>query len=69
MSWENAKQLRTSIGKAMGTPELVQSVGMDNLKNAYAGIASDMRDTAADNGAGDFDNANAVSSQWALFHS
>ena len=62
MSWENAKQLRTSIGKAMGTPELVQSVGMDNLKNAYAGIASDMRDTAVDNGAGDlFDNANAVS--------
>ena len=62
MSWEQAARQRTSIGRAMGTPELVQSVGMDNLKTAYGGVAEAMRQAAEANGAGDaFANANATS--------
>ena len=62
MTWQQAQDLRTAIGHIMGVPEIVQSVGKDQLKAAYGGIAGDMKATAVANGAGDlFDNANAVS--------
>jgi hypothetical protein len=46
MTWQQAQQLRSAIGRVMGVPEIVQSVGKDQLKQAYGGISQDMRDTA-----------------------
>ena len=52
----------------MGVPEISQSVGMDALRNAYGGIAQDMRDTAAAHGqTGPFDAANQVSTEGHAF--
>jgi hypothetical protein len=50
MTWTQAQRLRTLIGQTMGVPEISQSVGADVLKRAYAGIAGDMRTTAAQHG-------------------
>jgi len=47
MPWQQAQALRTAIGQVMGVPEIVQSLGKDQLKRAYAGISADMHDTAA----------------------
>lgn len=47
MSWRDAQNLRSAIGQVMGVPEIVQSLGKDQLKRAYGGISQDMRDTAA----------------------
>ena len=47
MTWQQAQNLRSAIGQVMGVPEIVQSVGKDQLKQAYGGISQDMRDTAA----------------------
>jgi hypothetical protein len=46
MPWQQAQALRTAIGQVMGVPEIVQSLGKDQLKRAYAGISGDMQDTA-----------------------
>jgi hypothetical protein len=46
MPWQQAQALRTAIGQVMGVPEIVQSLGKDQLKRAYAGISADMQDTA-----------------------
>lgn len=68
MQWGQAQQLRTLIGQTMGVPEIAQSVGMDTLKRAYAGIAQDMRATATQHGqAGPFDAANQVSTDGHAF--
>lgn len=64
MTWQQAQNLRTAIGRLMGVPEIVQAVGKDQLKAAYGGISQDMQAAAAANGpaASDlFDRANAVS--------
>ncbi len=47
MTWQQAQNLRSAIGQVMGVPEIVQSVGKDQLTKAYGGISQDMRDTAA----------------------
>jgi hypothetical protein len=47
MPWQQAQALRSAIGQVMGVPEIVQSVGKDQLSRAYGGISQDMRDTAA----------------------
>jgi len=47
MSWPQAQALRSTIGQVMGVPEIVQSIGKNQLKAAYAGISQDMQDTAA----------------------
>lgn len=47
MTWQQAQQLRTALGQVMGVPEIVQSVGKDQLKAAYGGISKDMQATAA----------------------
>lgn len=68
ITWDQAQRLRTLIGQTMGVPEIAQSVGMDTLKRAYAGIASDMRATAAQHGQdGVFDAANQVSTEGHAF--
>jgi hypothetical protein len=46
MPWQQAQALRSAIGQVMGVPEIVQSVGKDQLTRAYGGISQDMRDTA-----------------------
>lgn len=62
ISWPQAQQLRSAIGKVMGVPEIAQSVGKDQLKAAYGGISQDMKASATANGAdAAFANANAVS--------
>lgn len=62
MTWEQAQQLRTKLGQALGVPDIVQSVGKDALTRAYGGIARDMESTATAHGQGQvFANANQVS--------
>ena len=46
MTWQQAQSLRSAIGQVMGVPEIVQSVGKDQLTRAYGGISEDMRATA-----------------------
>jgi hypothetical protein len=46
MTWQQAQNLRSALGQVMGVPEIVQSVGKDQLKAAYGGISEDMRATA-----------------------
>lgn len=68
MTWDQASALRTLIGQTMGVPEISQSVGADVLKRAYAGIASDMRNTAVAHGQDAlFDAANKVSTDGHAF--
>lgn len=68
MTWQQAQNLRTAIGKVMGVPEIVQSVGKDQLKAAYGGISEDMRTSAAANNAlPAFNAANKVSTDGHAF--
>lgn len=80
MSWSDAQSLRSAIGQVMGVPEIVQSMGRDQLKKAYAGISQDMKDTAAavdarnaaasiptPSAVNAFDNANRVSTEGHAF--
>lgn len=61
LTWEQARALRTRIGDAMGTPDLVSSIGMQNLRNIYGGLARGLEATAVQHGQGQlFNNANAV---------
>jgi len=46
MSWQQARDLRTALGRVMGVPEIVQSLGKDQLKTAYGGISGDLRNAA-----------------------
>jgi hypothetical protein len=60
-SWEQAQAIKQRIGDAMGTPDLVGSIGMQNLKNIYGGLAKGMENTAVAHGQGNlFNEANAV---------
>ena len=64
--WDNVRQIRTMLGKAMTDPssELSKSLGQQNLEHLYAGITQDLGETAAANGAGPaFTAANAESSR------
>jgi hypothetical protein len=66
--WDKAQALRKLIGQTMGVPEISQSVGMDVLKKAYAGLSGDMKNTATANGQGNlFDAANQVSTDGHAF--
>jgi hypothetical protein len=59
VSWGQAQAIKTQIGKAMGTPDIVSNMGMDRLRQLYAGLAGDMSDTATAHGqAGPFRLAN-----------
>jgi hypothetical protein len=49
-SWEQAQAIKQRIGDAMGTPDLVSSIGMQNLKNIYGGLARGMETTATQHG-------------------
>jgi hypothetical protein len=61
LSWEQAQAIRTRIGDAMGTPGIVDAIGMQQLRRMYGGLADGMRRSAAQNGQVTlFDNANAV---------
>jgi hypothetical protein len=62
LTWDQARAIRQRIGDAMGTPDLVGSIGMQNLKNIYAGLAQGLETTAVQHGQGAlFNSANAVS--------
>ena len=50
MSWEQAMAWKQRIGSAMGTPQIVQDVGMDGLNGMYRGLAGGMRDAAEAHG-------------------
>lgn len=68
MTWQQAQNLRSAIGNVMGVPEIVQSVGKDQLKAAYGGISQDMKASAAANNALPlFDAANKVSTDGHAF--
>jgi hypothetical protein len=80
MTWQQAQNLRTALGQVMGVPEIVQSMGKDQLKAAYAGISQDMKTAAAAVDARNarakisapsavdaFDNANKVSTEGHAF--
>lgn len=68
ISWKDAQNLRTAIGQIMGVPEIVQSVGKNQLKAAYGGISEDMRTAAVNNGADLlFAAANKVSTEGHAF--
>lgn len=61
LSWEQAQAIRTRIGDAMGTPGIVDAIGMQQLRRMYGGLADGMQRSAVQNGQGAlFDNANAV---------
>jgi len=61
LSWEQAQAIRTRIGDAMGTPGIVDAIGMQQLRRMYAGLADGMQRSAVAHGQGAlFDNANAV---------
>lgn len=64
MTWQQARALKTALGGVMGVPEIVQSVGKDQLTRAYAGIARDMENSANAAGQGTaFADANRVSTE------
>lgn len=68
MTWQQAQSLRSAIGNVMGIPEIVQSVGKDQLKAAYGGISADMKDAAqANNALPAFNAANQVSTDGHAF--
>jgi hypothetical protein len=46
MTWEQAHAIKSQIGKAMGTPEIIDSLGMDRLRSLYGGISEGMKGTA-----------------------
>lgn len=50
MSWEQAMAWKRRIGAAMGTPQIVQDVGMDGLNSLYGGLAGGMKDAAEAHG-------------------
>ena len=61
LSWEQAQALKQRIGDAMGTPDIVSSIGGTQLKRIYAGLADGMSQTATQHGQGGlFSRANQV---------
>ena len=61
LSWEQAQAIKRRIGDAMGTPEIVGSIGSQQLKNIYGGLADSIKQTAVQHGQGNlFNEANAV---------
>ncbi len=61
LTWEQAQAIRTRIGDAMGTPGIVDAIGMQQLRGMYGGLADGMQNAAVANGQGAlFNSANAV---------
>ena len=68
LSWEQAQAIRTRIGDAMGTPGIVDAIGMQQLRRMYAGLAQGMENSAVANGQGAlFKSANAVTTEGHAF--
>jgi hypothetical protein len=64
LSWEQAQAIKQRIGDALGTPDIVNSIGYNQLQRIYAGLAQGMQATAVQHGQGAlFDAANAVTTQ------
>lgn len=53
MSWEQAHALKTRIGDAMGTPDIVASLGNKQLQGIYGGLAQGMERAATQHGQAD----------------
>lgn len=63
-TWEEAQQLRNTIGDAMANPKVLRDTSEKQLAALYASLTKDMKSAAAGQGAGDlFDQANAESSR------
>jgi hypothetical protein len=61
-TWQDARQLRTTLGAAMSNPKVVADVGSQELKHLYSGLTADLGETAAGAGqASQFAAANAES--------
>ena len=68
LTWEQAQAIKQRIGDAMGTPEIVASIGDQAMRRMYGGLADGMRTSAAQNGQGGaFDAANAVTTKGHAF--
>jgi hypothetical protein len=68
LTWEQAQAIKQRIGDAMGTPEIVGSLGDQAMRRMYGGLADGMRTTAVQNGQGGaFDAANAVTTKGHAF--
>jgi hypothetical protein len=59
LTWDEAHAIKEQIGKAMGTPEIIDSMGMERLRSLYGGLSEGMKSTAEKAGLGqDFSVAN-----------
>jgi hypothetical protein len=52
ITWEEAHAIRRQIGDAMGTPEIIDSLGTQRLRRLYGSLAGGMQDAADNNGLG-----------------
>ena len=52
ITWDEAHAIRRQIGNAMGTPEIIDSLGMQNLRGLYGSLAEGMQTTADNAGLG-----------------
>lgn len=69
-TWAEVRNLRTSIGDAMGTPSVVEEIGPSNMNRLYAAITADLKSAATNVGpaARDlFDQANAETTRLSNF--
>lgn len=68
ITWEDARTLRSTLGDAMGNPQVLRDIGEQNLAHLYAATTADLRSSAAYGGALDeFDQANEESSRLRAF--
>lgn len=51
-TWGDVQQLRSTLGDAMGTPEIADQLGQQNLSKLYGALSQDMQGAAAVRGAG-----------------
>ena len=52
ITWDEGHAIRRQIGNAMGTPEIIDSLGMQNLRGLYGSLAEGMQTTADNAGLG-----------------
>jgi len=63
-TWDDARDLRTLIGKGLVGDPYLRPLGQENLARMYKGITADLQNTAGVNGASDlFNNFNAESTR------
>ena len=61
-TWQQARSFRTALGDALRNPKTRADLGDRNLRQLYAALTADLKDTATAAGAGDlFDAANKTS--------